>query len=189
MRRPAYVVVAILLAFLTIMGVDVYAPLNHAPTPVQDTVDNSVVKVVDGDTLDIVRDGKTVRLRLIGLDTPETVDPRKIVQCFGTEASAEAKRLLIGQVVRVETDSSQGEHDVYGRMLAYVYLPDGTLFNKYMIAKGYGHEYTYRLPYRYQSDFKAAEKEAREKKKGLWAEDACAGDTKKAAHEARVHRA
>src|SRR3989344_431503 len=132
-----------------------------------------VVKVVDGDTLDILMDGKAVRLRLIGLDTPETVDPRKVVQCFGREASAKAKDLLTGTSVSLEMDTSQGTLDKYGRTLAYVFLPNSTNFNEYMIAEGYGHEYTYNLPYKYQEAFKAAETKAREEKKGLWADEVC----------------
>jgi micrococcal nuclease len=113
-----------------------------------------VVKVVDGDTVDILKDGAKVRLRLIGLDTPEIVDPRKPVQCFAREASAKAKE----------------------------FLANGTNFNKLMIAEGYGHEYTYDLPYKYQKDFRDAEKVAREKELGLWSPQTCAGDTRKSAN-------
>ena len=127
-----------------------------------------VLKVVDGDTLAVEMGGKNVTIRLIGLDTPETVDPRKPVQCFGKEASDKAKEMLAGKSVRIEMDASQGELDKYGRLLAYVYLPDGVLFNKLMIELGFGHEYTYNLPYKYQKEFKAAEIAARERKVGLW---------------------
>lgn len=155
------------------------APRAALVAQVANTPDTyTVAKVVDGDTLDIVMTGKAVRVRLIGLDTPEIVDPRKPVQCFAREASGKAKQTLNGQSVRIETDPSQDTYDTYGRLLAYVYLSDGILFNKYMVAEGYGHEYTYRLPYKYQADFKAAEKSARENKKGLWADDMCAGNTK-----------
>ncbi len=145
-----------------------------------------VVKVIDGDTLDVLREGKSVRLRLIGLDTPETVDPRKPVQCFAKEASGKAKQILSGVDVRLEYDASQGTYDKYGRTLAYVFVPanskqEGILFNEYMIAEGYGHEYTYNLPYKYQKEFRAAEQKAREEKRGLWADGTCAGNTKKAA--------
>jgi micrococcal nuclease len=133
-----------------------------------------VSRVVDGDTIDVEKDGEHVRVRLIGIDTPETVDPRRTVECFGKEASAKTKELLEGKMVRLETDPSQGDYDKYKRMLAYVYLSDGTLFNQTMISEGYAHEYTYRLPYRSQSEFKAAEQTAREKKKGLWADGVCA---------------
>ena len=140
-----------------------------------------VTKVVDGDTLAVLMDGKSVTLRLIGLDTPETVDPRKPVQCFGKAASDKAKEMLAGKTVRLEYDTSQGTVDKYGRTLAYVFLPDGTFFNEYMISAGYGHEYTYKLPYKYQAAFKAAEKRAREEKRGMWADDSCGGNTTQAA--------
>ncbi len=145
-----------------------------------------VAKVVDGDTLDISVNGNTVRIRLIGIDTPEVVDPRKVVQCFGREASDKAKQILTGTQVRIELDPSQGMYDKYDRLLAYIYAPlnvkqEGLLFNKYMIAEGYAHEYTYDLPYKYQKDFKAAEVSAREGEKGLWSPTSCNGDTKKPA--------
>ena len=154
---------------------------DGATTPPHPKNTYPVAKVIDGDTISIIKDGKTVTLRLIGLDTPETVDPRKPVQCFGKAASDKAKELLAGKTVRLEFDSSQGLLDKYGRTLAYVFLSNGTLFNEYMIAEGYGHEYTYNLPYKYQREFKEAESRAREEKRGLWADDTCAGNTKKSA--------
>lgn len=133
----------------------------------------SVIKVIDGDTVNINKDGEIITLRLIGLDTPETVHPSKPVECFGREASDKAKAMLTGKQVRIETDSSQGEYDKYGRTLAYIHLEDGTHFNKYMIEEGYGYEYTYDLPYKYQTEFKQAQQEARVDKRGLWAPDVC----------------
>jgi endonuclease YncB( thermonuclease family) len=132
-----------------------------------------VTKVVDGDTLSISKDGKNITLRLIGIDTPETVHPSKPVECFGLEASNKAKSLLSGKYVTLETDETQGEFDKYQRMLAYVYLPDGAMFNKYMISEGYAYEYTYGSAYKYQSEFKLAQKSAQENKKGLWADGVC----------------
>ncbi|KKT35217.1 MAG: Micrococcal nuclease [Parcubacteria group bacterium GW2011_GWA2_44_12] len=72
-----------------------------------------VVKVIDGDTLSVDIDGKIEVLRLMGINTPETVDPRKQVECFGTEASAKAKESLTGQRIRLEGDTTQGERDKY----------------------------------------------------------------------------
>jgi len=132
-----------------------------------------VVKVIDGDTVDVDISGKVTRLRLIGMDTPEVVDPRKPVQCFGREASAKAKELLSGQLVGLESDPSQGELDKYGRTLRYVYLADGRSFNKLMIEEGYAHEYTYDTPYKYRAEYKEAQKTAEATKQGLWADDAC----------------
>ena len=150
---------------------------QEEPKAVLDKIYYSVVKVVDGDTIDVVIDGTTERLRLIGINTPETVDPRKTVQCFGKEASGKAKSLLTGAKVSLEQDSSQGERDTYGRLLVYVFLEDGTHFNQYMIAEGYAHEYTYRIPYKYQAEFKAAQASARANEKGLWSSSTCGGNT------------
>jgi len=136
-----------------------------------------VTHVVDGDTFDVDMNGKTERLRMIGMDTPETVDPRKPVQCFGKEASARTKELLTGKYVTLEADPSQGERDKYSRLLRYAFLPDGRNLALVLIQEGYAHEYTYNTPYKYQQAFKDAERAAREGKKGLWADDACAGFT------------
>lgn len=140
-----------------------------------------VVKVVDGDTLTVKIDGKNETLRLIGINTPETVDPRKPVQCFGKEASNKAKELLNGKKVRLESDSTQDDRDKYDRLLRYVILEDGTNFNKMMIREGYAHEYTYNNPYKYWTDFKDAEREARTNQRGLWAENTCNGNTERSA--------
>ena len=134
-----------------------------------------VTHVVDGDTIDISMEGKSVRIRLLGINTPETVDPRRPVQCFGKDASNRAKEILSGKWVSVESDLSQDAYDKYGRKLLYVYTADGTLFNKQMIRDGYAHEYTYRYPYKYQEVFRAAEHDARIHERGLWAKDSCAG--------------
>lgn len=133
-----------------------------------------VVKVIDGDTFAVSMNGKDVTVRLIGLDTPESVDPRTTVQCFGREASEKARQILSGVSVRIETDPSQGELDKYGRLLAYAFLPSGINVAEYMIIEGYGHEYTYNLPYKHQAEFKAAEDHARAEKRGLWADGTCA---------------
>ena len=141
----------------------------------------SVVSVIDGDTIKLNVDGKTETFRLIGIDTPETVDPRKEVQCFGVEASNKAKELLSGKKVRIETDATQGTYDKYNRLLGYVYLENGLFYNEHMIEQGYAHEYTYNIPYKYQTDFKNAQKQARASEAGLWSPNTCNGDTTKAA--------
>lgn len=85
----------------------------------------SITSVVDGDTVKIDIDGKITTFRLIGMNTPEVVDPRTPVQCFGQEASNKAKELLSNQKVRIEKDPASGELDKYGRSLAYIYREDG----------------------------------------------------------------
>lgn len=145
------------------------------PTPQNTTkIYYSVTRVVDGDTIIVDMNGTEERIRLVGVNTPESVDPRRPVQCFGKEASAFLKKILDGREVTLEKDSSQGDTDKYHRLLRYVYLPNGTFINKLLIEEGYGHEYTYRTPYKYQLEFKKAEQEARTTKRGLWNESVCA---------------
>jgi micrococcal nuclease len=142
----------------------------------------TVVRVVDGDTVDVrLADGKTERLRLIGIDTPETIDPRKPVQCVGKEASDRAHALLDSQQVSFIGDPSQDSRDRYGRLLAYIWLADGSQFNYRMVSEGYALEYTYQIPYYYQADFKAGQQAAQTKQLGLWSPSTCNGDTTKAA--------
>jgi len=119
-------------------------------------------RVVDGDT--IVLDGNE-RVRLIGVDTPETVRPNTPVEYFGKEASAFTKRMVEGKQVRLEYDWQR--KDKYGRTLAYVYLSDGTFLNAEIVKKGYGHAFT-KYPFKYLKDFRKYERDAREKKRGLW---------------------
>ncbi len=148
------------------------------PTPTVGQVNKGisstkVIKVVDGDTIKVLINNKEDTVRLIGIDTPETVDPRKPVQCFGKEASDKAKEVLTGKTISLESDPTQGNRDKYQRLLRYVFLNDLN-FNKFMISSGYAHEYTYKSnPYKYQLEFIQAEKDARQNKKGLWADGVC----------------
>ena len=135
-----------------------------------------VIRVVDGDTIIVNMNAAEERVRLIGVNTPETVDPRRTVQCFGKEASLFLNNILREQSVRLEVDTTQGDRDKYGRLLRYVFLSDGTLVNKMIIEKGYGYEYTYRLPYHYQKELKEAEAKARTVEAGLWAPRTCGGN-------------
>ncbi|MGC5027943.1 thermonuclease family protein [Tsukamurella sp. DT100] len=135
-----------------------------------------VVKVVDGDTITVRRDRATVTVRLLGIDTPEVKDPRKPVQCFGTEASAEARRLLTGQRVYLESDASQDQIDRYGRSLRYVWTADHRLINLHLIEQGFAHEYSYGAPYKYLAAFRDAQGVAREQGRGLWSPNTCRGE-------------
>lgn len=146
--------------------------ITTTPSPEPERKTYKVTKVVDGDTIDIDMDGKTQRIRLIGVNTPETVHPEKAVECFGEEASKYAKSRLTDKEVSIETDDSQDKYDKYNRMLAYVFLDDEN-FNESLIKNGYAYEYTYNVPYKYQSEFKAAQKYAEQNNIGLWAPDAC----------------
>lgn len=132
-----------------------------------------VIKVVDGDTIDVEIDNQVKRIRIIGINTPEVADPRKTVECFGKEALNKAKEILTGKKVKLEEDLTQGNADKYGRLLRYVFLEDGTDFGLLMIKEGYAYEYTYNIPYKHQQKYKKAQKEAQENKKGLWADGVC----------------
>ena len=132
-----------------------------------------ILRIIDGDTIIVDIDGISEKVRLIGVNTPETVDTRRKVECFGKEASRFVADILAGTSVSLEADASQGDRDRYGRLLRYVYLPDGTLLNRVIIAEGYGYEYTYNIPYRYMNEFKDAERTAQKLEKGLWAEGVC----------------
>jgi micrococcal nuclease len=134
-----------------------------------------VSRVVDGDTLEVTVGDKLMKIRVIGINTPETVDPRKSVECFGQQASAEAKKMLLNQKVYLEKDSTQGEKDKYDRYLRFVWLESNNVdYGKQMIVNGFAFEYTYGTPYKYQLEYKLAQQSAEADKKGLWADDACA---------------
>lgn len=102
---------------------------------------------------------------LISIDTPETVDPRKPVQYFGKQASNFTKKRLLGKTVYLAFDwNLRGK---YGRLLANIYLPDGSCHNADLIKEGYGHAYN-KFPFQFLNEFLELEKYAREHKNGLW---------------------
>ena len=179
--KQAYILAAVGLAIVLFALVYQFFGWTFLNTPEKGGVINSigtyykVTKVTDGDTLHIDMDGTDEEVRLIGINTPETVDPRTSVQCFGEEASVEMKRLAEGKNVRLEYDDSQQLRDAYGRLLAYVYLEDGEMLNRKMIANGYAYEYTYMTPYKYQSEFRQLQNLAKVSERGLWSPDTCNG--------------
>lgn len=157
MRNLQSFFVILLLALTACKSADKSTSVNDGHTYYE------VIKVVDGDTVDLEDLG---RVRLIGVDTPETVDPRRPVQRYGKEASQFLTRLVLHEKVRVEYD--QEKVDKYKRTLAYLYLDDGTFINAELIKQGYGFAYT-KFPFKYLDDFRAYEKDARENQRGLWA--------------------
>lgn len=155
--------------------------LHFLNTPQKGGVVNSlgtyyeVEKVTDGDTIQVIMDGTLERVRLIGINTPETVDPRREVQCFGKEATERMKDLVDGRLVKLEFDESQGMRDSYDRLLAYVYLEDGQMVNRKMVAEGYAYEYTYLTPYKYRDEFRELQMLAQNTGRGLWNSETCNG--------------
>ncbi len=122
-----------------------------------------VKRAIDGDTIELA-DGR--RVRYIGIDTPETVDPRKPVQCFGREAANKNRELVEGKEIELEKDVS--ETDRYGRLLRYVYLPSGEMVNEILVREGFAHSSSYPPDIKYQQLFIEAERQAREENVGLW---------------------
>ena len=145
-----------------------------ATTPRGEVREGLVVdRVVDGDTVKVTLDGEQVSVRLIGINTPETVKPGSPIECFGPESSDFAVDLLDGQSIVLEFDESQGYLDRYGRVLAYVWrvLPDGTLrlFNEEAVRGGFAYERQYSDgPYAWKDAFDDAQREAQEAGVGLW---------------------
>ena len=134
----------------------------------------AVTKVVDGDTIKVTIDDRIETVRLVGINTPETVDPRRSVECMGKEASAFAQQLVLGAVVRLEKDPTQGDRDRYGRLLRFVFLSDGTDVGKALLLAGFAHESLYSSkPHRYRTEYLSAQATAQVGQKGLWNPSAC----------------
>lgn len=132
-----------------------------------------MVRVIDGDTIIARVNGTDERIRLIGVDTPETKDPRKPVQCFGKEASDFTSGMLPpGTAIRLERDVE--ERDRYDRLLAYVHrLDDDVFINRELIVQGYAQPLTIPPNVTFADEFAALAAEARDAGRGLWG--ACAG--------------
>ena len=162
--RQARAVLCVFLSLAFVVACNSSEPLTSS-TPVAAVQTSPVVtRVIDGDTIVVEVTGT---VRLIGVDTPETVDPRQPVQYFGKEASDFTKQRATGRQVRLEFD--QDRTDRYGRTLAYVYLqPENLLLNAEINRQGYGFAYT-QFPFRMMEQFRALEREAREAGRGLWA--------------------
>lgn len=121
----------------------------------------------DGDTVAVDMNGTPEKIRFIGVDTPETHDPRKAVQCFGRAAADFTKKLIGNQPVRLEADPLNTNRDRYNRLLRYIYLSDGRLVNAEIIKQGYGFAYL-SFPFTKAEQFRGYQSEAREAKRGLW---------------------
>jgi len=138
----------------------------HGPYP--------VVRSVDGDTIRVDRDGQEIVIRLIGLDTPETVAPDRPVECFGPEASARTAALVEGGQVWLEYDEVSGMTDKYDRTLAFVWLDQQTMLNEVLVREGFAEEVTYTDGYAHADELRKAEDAARGSGAGMWT--ACAGE-------------
>lgn len=129
-----------------------------------------VKRIIDGDTVEM---GNGEKVRYIGVNTPESVDPRKGVECFGKEAAQFNREMVEGKVVRLERDIS--DRDRYGRLLRFVYLEDGTFVNERLVREGYASVSTYPPDVSKKEIFLRAENEARKVERGLWSKTTCDG--------------
>lgn len=131
----------------------------------------SISRFVDGDTIAVDMDGHEETIRFIGIDTPETHKPNTPVQCYGPEAAAFTKSLISSGKVRLQADNLDTNRDRYGRLLRYVYLPDGTLLEDKLVSEGYAFAYT-QFPFEKKQQIIDDETQAKTSGKGLWS--ACA---------------
>lgn len=131
------------------------------------TLTARVIRIVDGDTIKIRRDGSRDTVRLIGIDTPESVKPGTPVECFAKEASREATRLLDGERVNLVLDREP--RDRYDRLLAYVYRDrDGLFVNERLVRRGFARTLRIAPNTRFAERFTRAQEEARDERLGLW---------------------
>jgi micrococcal nuclease len=153
------------------------ATVGPTPSPRGEVLRGRVVYVSDGDTIGVRVGGVVQRIRLLGIDAPETKDPRKPVQCYGPQSSARAHVLMPRDtVMTIVTDPTQDRIDKYGRLLAYVFRTgESTPTNEQLVADGAARVYVYRRdrPPLRTADFRRAEATARAAKRGLWG--ACPG--------------
>jgi micrococcal nuclease len=171
-----------LLTAITLLGCAGEARVTESPRPATITpspyvrpglTPAAVTRVVDGDTIRVQIDGEEYRVRYIGIDTPETVDPRRPVGCFGKEASERNRQLVEGKTVGLEKDVS--ETDSFDRLLRYVWIED-RMVNATLVEEGYALASTYPPDVRHSDQFAGLQAQAREASQGLWGA-ACANAT------------
>ena len=189
MRRMKIVLVAVLAAAAPGCGGHEVVLTTQAPATLEQESggyeEAVVTNVVDGDTVDVEITGRSegpgageaeagseYRVRLIGIDTPESVKPNSPVECFGQEASAATAALLDGAEVKLVKDVE--ETDQYERLLRYIYI-GSEMANARLVVNGYATAYTYPPSVRHSDLFVQLEREAREGERGLWSPDTCNG--------------
>lgn len=162
--RPLKIIFVICLLFLA----SSYFYTHYSKTKVTPPGYYYVSYVFDGDTVEVDMNGSPEKVRMIGVDTPETHKPNTPVQCYGPEASDYSKEHLTHKNIRLESDEINQDRDRYGRLLRYVYLEDGTMWNAELVRLGYGRALT-AFPFTKLAEFEGYEKQAKDTKSGLWA--------------------
>jgi len=160
-----------LIAVLTCL---ILSNCSSSSPPLPDGANGRIVKVIDGDTVDVSMNGRTERIRLIGIDTPETKKPNTPIQCFGPEASKHTKELLpVDTPVLVQRDVEA--RDPYGRLLGYIYRTSDNLFvNQDLIVNGFARPLSIAPNTAFAGEFATLAHTAQNSKIGLWGE--CASE-------------
>lgn len=168
-RRQKQLITALVLLALAVLGGAQTDLLDKGADRAQQNQPGlyGVEEVSDGDTVIVNMNGRREIVRMIGVDTPETVHPERPVECYGEAATKYSRKLLENKNVRLEADPLDTNRDRYDRLLRYVYLPDGTLAAANLIREGYGFSYTL-FPFEKQAEFDAYEQQAKAAGKGLW---------------------
>lgn len=171
-KKFLFILIGILILFIGIgiglqLGKIKYSPDNNfseikKTNEPADVSEAKVVRVIDGDTIEIEGGEK---VRYIGIDAPETVEPQKKVECFGQEATTKNKELVEGKTVRLEKDTT--DRDKYNRLLRYVYV-DENLINAELVKLGFARAWAYPPDMQYQDQISEAEREAKKIQSGLW---------------------
>ncbi len=171
------------LLFVILFRLEEPSKADVAPPPAPSSIEEGIkgeeatstnalaIRAVDGDTIEVKIDGEkdNVKVRLLGVNTPESVDPRRPVECFGKEASKHTASLVDGKRVRLEADPQADEVDRYGRLLRNIILEDGTDLNAALVRDGYAHAYLdFPLNKQRKVELKRLETEAMAAQVGLW---------------------
>ncbi len=167
MIKTKYIVISVCTSILSIVCIW-YIVRASSEVSIDQNKYYVVTYVVDGDTFKVSIGGSIITVRILGINTPETVDPHKAPECFGHEASDYTKSLLGGKKVQLHFNPNRELKDKYGRYLAYTYRDDGLFVNEELLKGGFAREYTYGTPYSFQQEFRSIEADAKKEKRGLW---------------------
>lgn len=172
----SYLIIAILTLFIALISTFIYRIIKDDESPLEQAENSSilnnldgpynVIKVVDGDTLIIDYDGENRYVRFIGIDTPESVNPDETKNTEEGKIASDYTKSIITDKIYLEYDIQK--EDKYGRLLAYVYLNDGTFLNEKIILEGYAYILTVVPNVKYMLKFKNAFDDARDNQRGLW---------------------
>jgi micrococcal nuclease len=163
MKRIISLIIVLIGALIGLHETKQQKPETSTTTPLT----YPVLHIIDGDTIVVKTPTGEDKVRLIGIDAPETNATNGAVECFGLEATEFLRYELEKETVTLELDSTQDERDTYGRLLAYVFL-NGTNVNQLLLEGGYAREFTFNKAYHYRDSFKQSEVTAKEAKKGMW---------------------